>query len=155
MEVKNIKNKILDGDIDGVRYLLSSSEQIEDLDNRHLIMLAKNKSIKRIEVMLFNAFPNARSLYSQKQKEQLIIDLMAELGQEYYAAQWKAGIENDLWEWSRDLESIPGNINTIALGKALKEIKTFAQKINLWVTWTTDEMPGPIDLSLWIKKQNK
>ncbi len=149
--MNEIKEIILNGDKANLRRKLLSIElSIEETEK--LVKLARNKGIKIIEAILINQVPSALSFYSEKEREQLIVNTISELSQDIYAAGWLHRIEYQLWEWSK--QNVPEWINFRVIEDDLIDLRGMAEKLNLWAVWDEKKEEIAISLDEW-KLQNK
>ena len=149
---EKLRKLILNGDSDSLRKILSEDFQIDNQELKKLIQLSKNKGVKIIQSILINRIPESIEFYSEKEKENLIVDLISEISQDIYAAGWYDKIEYLLWNWIEAEVQIPGYINRRVIMSDLEELKGISEKLNLWGIWENGNNPKAIKLMKWKTK---
>ena len=147
-----LKNKILEGEKESIRLILSENLQVNSDELKGLIRLSKNKGIKIIQAILINRIPNALKFYTEKEQKDLIVEVISELSEDIYAAGWYDKIEYDLWNWIKNDCTIPKYINHRVIENDLKELKLLSENLNLWGIWESGDSPKSIDLQNWKEK---
>ena len=65
--------------------------------------MSKEKGIVKFETILLMKFSSELESYSENEKEQIIVNLIAELSEDIYCSGWNDGIEKELWNWGHGI----------------------------------------------------
>jgi hypothetical protein len=107
--------------------------------------LAKAKGHKRIETAIARAV-DVHTCYSAAELQQLLVDYIAEMSEEYYAAGWLDSIECELWallvgddmggdlqqSWTRRIDS-----------EELADLRFLAEHTQRWAMWNDNQHNDP------------
>lgn len=107
--------------------------------------------IKRVETVLVLKFGSA-GIYAPDDLKLLVLQLIGELSEDCYCAQWMNHIEYELWallegetnELTRALWERRGDLT------AVQELKQLSELTQSWAMWDDDAVdPHPVSLEKW------
>ncbi|AYA36388.1 hypothetical protein D3Y59_04525 [Hymenobacter oligotrophus] len=147
--MKELVNAIINAHLDKVRVLVRTNPELltQQTPNGYTpVELAKAKGHKKIETAIARA-TGVPECYTADELRQLLVDYVAWLSEEYYAAGWYDSIEYKLWalvihdklecthqQWWRK------RIGT----EELADLKFLSERTQAWAMWN-DEHPNDPD----------
>ncbi len=152
--IEDLKKGISNEDREYLRLKLSAGLNFQNEEIKELIEFSKKYDVNIIKAILINRIPNAIIYFTKIEKENLIINLISEISENIYSAEWYDKIEVELWNWTKENFSIPENLKHRVAEDDLKDLKNISTRLNLWARWENGKNPQAIDLREWKKMNN-
>ncbi|QIL78350.1 hypothetical protein [Hymenobacter sp. HDW8] len=107
--------------------------------------LAKAKGHKRIETAIARAM-DVKAHYSAAELQQLLVDYIADMSEEYYAAGWYDSIECELWALLMG-DDLGGGLqrrwNRLIDPEELADLRFLAEHTQCWAMWNENHHNDP------------
>ena len=146
---------VLNSNVERVRHLLTHEPELAQQRSPSgdwPIKVAKDKGLKKIEA-LFVRYANWEGTYSDGELKSLLVDLIAELSEDYYAAGWLDGIEFELWQLIHDVDRGPITLRIWTRRSDLESLNDLRQLMVLtesWAMWDDDAgTPVIVNMPQW------